>query len=216
MSQVLKSIAAAAAIALLPCLAQAQISDNVVKIGVLTDLSGPASDATGQGSVAAAQMAIDDLGGKAGDRTITIISADHQNKADIASNTARKWIDEDNVETVPFCKAARLRAAGEAVDWETGDRIDAVGEIGPVLDASEAVLGAEQQREAHGGVGAQQVHVAPAVAIYARLIGEEGDALPRHEVRRVGKQDLDPRPHLRRRGGGRGGADRQHPGHENP
>ena len=49
--------------ALLPGTAGAQISDDVVKIGVLTDLSGPASDATGQGSVLAAQMAVDDFGG---------------------------------------------------------------------------------------------------------------------------------------------------------
>ena len=57
--------------------AQAQISDNVVKIGVLTDLSGPAATATGSGSVAAAQMAVEDFGGKVLGKPITVISADH-------------------------------------------------------------------------------------------------------------------------------------------
>src|SRR6266480_6225982 len=89
MSQVLKSIAAAAAIALLPRLAQAQISDNVVKIGVLTDLSGPASDATGQGSVAAAQMAVEDFGGKVAGVPVEVISANHQLKPDIGSGSRR-------------------------------------------------------------------------------------------------------------------------------
>jgi branched-chain amino acid transport system substrate-binding protein len=57
--------------------ARAQISDDVVKIGVLTDLSGPASTATGPGSVAAAQMAVDDFGGNVLGKPITVMSADH-------------------------------------------------------------------------------------------------------------------------------------------
>ena len=65
--------------------ARAQISDDVVKIGVLTDLSGPSTTADGQGSVAAAQMAVDDFGGQVLGKPITVISADHQLKPDIAS-----------------------------------------------------------------------------------------------------------------------------------
>ena len=100
MSQVLKSIAAAATIALLPCLAQAQISDNVVKIGVLTDLSGPASDATSQGSVAAAQMAVEDFGGKVAGVPVEVISANHQLKPDIGSEIATRWYDIEKVDLI--------------------------------------------------------------------------------------------------------------------
>src|SRR5262245_21003800 len=59
-------------------LAYAQASDDIVKIGVLTDISGPASTPTGQGSVTAAQMAIDDFGGTVLGKPIQLISADHQ------------------------------------------------------------------------------------------------------------------------------------------
>ena len=71
--------------------AQAQLSDDVVKIGVLTDMNGPASTPTGQGSVTAAQMAVDDFGGKVLGKPITIISGDHQLKADVGAGLARRW-----------------------------------------------------------------------------------------------------------------------------
>ncbi len=77
-----------------------QISDDVVKIGVLTDLSGPAASATGPGSVAAAQMAIDDFGGKVLGKPIALISADTQNKPDIAAGIARQWYDVDKVDLI--------------------------------------------------------------------------------------------------------------------
>jgi branched-chain amino acid transport system substrate-binding protein len=100
MSQALKWIAAAVTTALLPPLAQAQISDNVVKIGVLTDLSGPASDATGQGSVTAAQMAVEDFGGKAAGVPIEVVSANHQLKPDIGSEIATRWYDVEKVDLI--------------------------------------------------------------------------------------------------------------------
>src|SRR5262249_7363574 len=78
-------------------LACAQVSDNVVKIGVLTDLSGPASTPTGPGSVAAAQMAIDDFGGSVLGKPIQLISADHQLKPDIGAGIARRWYDTEQV-----------------------------------------------------------------------------------------------------------------------
>ena len=78
----------------------AKISDGVVKIGVLTDMTGAYSDIAGPGSVAAAKMAIEDFGGKVHGKPIEMVSADHQNKADIASNTARKWFDEDKVDAI--------------------------------------------------------------------------------------------------------------------
>src|SRR3984885_2670656 len=77
-----------------------QISDDAVKIGVLTDLSGPAASATGPGSVAAAQMAVDDFGGKILGKPITLISADTQNKPDIAAGIARQWYDVDHVDLI--------------------------------------------------------------------------------------------------------------------
>jgi branched-chain amino acid transport system substrate-binding protein len=81
-------------------LAHAQISDDVVKIGVLTDLSGPASTATGVGSVTAAQMAVDDFGGTVLGKPITVISADHQIKPDIAAGIASRWYDVEQVDLI--------------------------------------------------------------------------------------------------------------------
>ncbi len=79
---------------------QAQVSDDVVKIGVLTDLSGIYSDLSGQGSVVAARMAIDEMGGKVLGKPIELIFADHQNKPDVAANLARGWFDQGKVDMV--------------------------------------------------------------------------------------------------------------------
>src|SRR5262249_47745939 len=73
--------------------ARAQISGDAVRIGVLTDLSGPAASATGPGSVTAAQMAAEDFGGKVLGKPIAIISADHQIKPDVGAGIARQWYD---------------------------------------------------------------------------------------------------------------------------
>ena len=96
----LKCIALAVAAAL-PALALAQVSDNAVKIGVLTDMSGAYSDLSGQGAVEAAKMAIEDF--KASEKpafAIEIVAADHQNKADLSSNKAREWFDRDKVDVI--------------------------------------------------------------------------------------------------------------------
>jgi branched-chain amino acid transport system substrate-binding protein len=78
----------------------AQISNSEVKIGVLTDMGGPYSDQTGRGSVIAAQMAIDDFGGTVNGKPIVLISADHQNKPDVASNIARQWLEIEHVDLI--------------------------------------------------------------------------------------------------------------------
>lgn len=78
----------------------AQVSDDVIKIGVLTDMTGAYSDLAGPGSLVAAQMAEEDFGGKVLGKQIIIISADHQNKADVASGIARKWFDEEHVDAI--------------------------------------------------------------------------------------------------------------------
>lgn len=80
--------------------AQAQISDNSVRIGVLNDMSGPYKDLAGPGSVLAAQMAAEDFGGKVLGASIEIVSADHQNKPDVGSGIVRKWFDEDKVDAI--------------------------------------------------------------------------------------------------------------------
>jgi branched-chain amino acid transport system substrate-binding protein len=80
--------------------AKAQISDDVVKIGVLTDMSGPASTPTGPGSVAAAEMAVADFGGSVLGKPIAVISADHQLKPDVAAGIAREWYDRSQVDLI--------------------------------------------------------------------------------------------------------------------
>lgn len=96
----LKMLAAACALTAGFGTAHAQVSGDVVKIGVLNDQSGPYADLAGKGSVAAAQMAADDFGGKVLGKPIQIITADHQNKPDIASNIANQWIDTENVDVI--------------------------------------------------------------------------------------------------------------------
>ena len=77
------------------------VSDDVVKIGVLGDMSGVYSTGfSGDGAVAAVKMAVEDFGGTVLGKPIEVISADHQNKADVASATARQWIDEDKVDMI--------------------------------------------------------------------------------------------------------------------
>ena len=80
--------------------AAAQITDNVVKIGVLNDQSGLYADLSGQGSVLAAKLAVEDFGGKVDGTPIEVIFADHQNKPDVGSNIARQWFDVDQVDVI--------------------------------------------------------------------------------------------------------------------
>jgi branched-chain amino acid transport system substrate-binding protein len=78
----------------------AQISDDVVRIGVLTDYSGPFAALSGPGGVIAVRMAVEDFGGKVAGKPIEVIEADHGNKADTASAIARKWFDVDGVDMI--------------------------------------------------------------------------------------------------------------------
>ena len=95
-----KWLAATAAFVLLSTHANAQLSDDVVKIGVLTDMNGPASTPSGQGSVTAAQMAVDDFGGSVLGKPISVIVGDHQLKPDIGASIARRWYDVDQVDLI--------------------------------------------------------------------------------------------------------------------
>ncbi|SDG72949.1 amino acid/amide ABC transporter substrate-binding protein, HAAT family [Bradyrhizobium sp. Rc2d] len=78
----------------------AGMSDDAVKIGVLTDMSGQFSHESGEGAVTAVKMAAEDFGGKVLGKPIEVLVADHQNKPDIASGLARKWFDVDHVDMV--------------------------------------------------------------------------------------------------------------------
>jgi branched-chain amino acid transport system substrate-binding protein len=76
------------------------LAQSAVKIGVLNDRSGIYADLSGEGSVIAAKMAVEDFGAAAKGITVEIVSADHQNKPDIASNIARQWYDTDGVDLI--------------------------------------------------------------------------------------------------------------------
>jgi len=83
-----------------PSDAQGEISGGVVKLGVLTDETGVFSSLSGEGSIEATRMAVEDFGGKAAGKPIEIIHADHQNKTDIGAAIARRWIDVDSVDVI--------------------------------------------------------------------------------------------------------------------
>ncbi len=80
--------------------AQAQFTDGIIKIGVMNDMSGTYKDLSGQGSVVAARMAVEDFGAAAKGMKVEIVGADHQNKPDVGSNVVRTWIDTDQVNVI--------------------------------------------------------------------------------------------------------------------
>jgi branched-chain amino acid transport system substrate-binding protein len=80
--------------------AHAQVSDNAIRIGVLNDRSGIYADLGGEGSAVAARMAAEEFGNSVAGAPVEILVGDHQNKADIAANTARAWIDTDRVDVI--------------------------------------------------------------------------------------------------------------------
>lgn len=99
----MRCCAAAAVVALLMTSAfpvHAQISNDVVKIGVLDDMSGPYADIQGPGDVVAVKMAVEDFGGKVNGKAIEVVAADLQNKADVGLAIARRWFDVDSVDVI--------------------------------------------------------------------------------------------------------------------
>jgi len=115
----------AAALALSTGMAHAQYSDGKVKIGVLTDMSGTYSDLSGKGSLVAAELAVADFGGKANGMPIEIVAADHQNKADIASGIARKWIEVEGVDAIADLVTTAAARAVREITKEKG-KVDLV------------------------------------------------------------------------------------------
>jgi branched-chain amino acid transport system substrate-binding protein len=80
--------------------ASAVAQNGPIKLGVLTDMSSLYADNGGQGSVVAAQMAVDDFNGKVLGRSVQIVAGDHQNKADVGSTIARRWLENEGVEVI--------------------------------------------------------------------------------------------------------------------
>jgi branched-chain amino acid transport system substrate-binding protein len=131
----MKTLAAAAALAFAAIGAQAQISGNVVKIGVLNDQSGTYADLAGPGSVEAARMAVEDFKAKEKGLTVEVVFADHQNKPDVGSQIARKWYDTDGVDVIVDVPTSSVvlalnqitREKGKALIVSTGATSDLTG-----------------------------------------------------------------------------------------
>jgi branched-chain amino acid transport system substrate-binding protein len=113
-------LAAAAATLLSSGAAQAQISDNVIKIGVLNDMSGLYADIGGPGSVLAARMAVEDFGADKKGMKVEVVSADHQNKPDVGSTVARTWYDVEKVDAIFDVPTSSVALAINQVTKEKG------------------------------------------------------------------------------------------------
>ena len=111
------TVLAAALAACLGTAAQAQaVSDGVVRIGVVTDMTGALSDLSGRGSATAVRMAVEDFGGKVLGQPIEVLEMDHQNKADVAASKVREWFDQQKVDMITDLtnSAVALAAMGVA------------------------------------------------------------------------------------------------------
>ncbi len=114
----IRALYAAFAMLLAAAPAGAQVSDDVVKIGIITDLSGIYSANTGIGTVEATKMAVEDFGGTVLGKKIEVIAGDHQQKADVSSALARKWIDEDKVDVITSVANSAVALAVQGVTRE--------------------------------------------------------------------------------------------------
>ncbi|MDO5369533.1 ABC transporter substrate-binding protein [Paracoccus sp. (in: a-proteobacteria)] len=115
MARFFTSVAVAA---LLGAPAFAEVSDGKVRIGILNDQSGVYADFGGLGSVEAARMAVEEMGSTVLGAPVEIVSADHQNKADIASNIARQWYDTEQVDSIMELTTSSVALAVQALSAE--------------------------------------------------------------------------------------------------
>jgi branched-chain amino acid transport system substrate-binding protein len=115
-----RKLGVAAAVALAMGAAQAQVSDGVIKIGVMNDQSSLYADLTGQGSAVAARMAIEDFGAAKKGMKVEVISADHQNKPEVGSSIARQWYDVDKVDVIVDVPTSSVALAINQVTREKG------------------------------------------------------------------------------------------------
>src|SRR6516164_3946306 len=109
--------------------ARAQISDGVVKIGVLNDQSGLYADLGGPGSVVAARMAVEDFGGTVLGKPVEIVFADHQNKSDVGAAVAREWFEVGHVDMAIGFDHSAVALAVEQLAYEK-NRIAIAGAVG--------------------------------------------------------------------------------------
>ncbi|MGO4004848.1 ABC transporter substrate-binding protein [Pseudomonas fluorescens] len=100
--------------------AQAQISDDEIRIGYLADMSGTYRDLSGPGGLDALNMAIEDFGGQVNGKKIVVFSADDLNKPDVGANTVRQWVDERNVDMVTGMVASSVVLAASKVVEQSG------------------------------------------------------------------------------------------------
>ena len=100
--------------------AQAQISDGVIKIGVMNDQSGLYADIAGPGSTVAARMAVEDFGAARKGMKVEVVFADHQNKPDVGSNIARTWYDVDKVDAIFDVPTSSVALAVSQITREKG------------------------------------------------------------------------------------------------
>jgi len=122
-------VLAFASLFVMPSPSRAQISDNVVKIGVLNDQSGLYADLGGPGSVTAARMAAEDAGGMVLGKPIEIVFADHQNKADVGVAIARRWFENESVDMAIGFDNSSVALAVEQLAAEH-NRIAIAGAVG--------------------------------------------------------------------------------------
>jgi branched-chain amino acid transport system substrate-binding protein len=116
-----RNMTAVAVAAMLACgAAQAQVSDNAIKIGVLSDMSSLYTDLAGAGSVVAARMAVEDSGIEKRGYKVEIVSADHQNKPDVGSAVARQWYDVDKVDVIVDTPNSGVALAVNQITKEKG------------------------------------------------------------------------------------------------
>ena len=120
MKRKLLSALVSAAFALGAGAAQAQISDGVIRIGVMNDMSGLYADLTGPGSVVAARMAVEDFGAARKGMKVEIVSADHQNKPDVGSTIARTWYDVDKIDVIVDVPTSSVALAVNQITREKG------------------------------------------------------------------------------------------------
>lgn len=136
----LRTLFSLISIGLLGSSALAQISDNRIKVGVLTDMSSLYSDVSGPGSVEAARMAIERLGGKIAGATVELVFADHQNKADVGANIARRWYENEGVDVILDVPNSAVALAVNQIAKERGKALLISGA------ASSALTGAQCSR----------------------------------------------------------------------
>jgi branched-chain amino acid transport system substrate-binding protein len=107
-----------AVFALMTAAAHAQMTGNVIKIGVIGDQSSVYADATGPGMIVAARMAVEDAGGNVGSVPVEVVFADHQNKPDVGVSIVRQWIDRDGVDAITDIGASSVALAVNEVARE--------------------------------------------------------------------------------------------------